>query len=148
MTIHFPPVQDFDRLPFNEANRIVYDELLPYCQSKGVQLCQYGNLNSHLAYRDFQDPSHAYYTGFSHQTLLNIGRIQRAYRFLPDFVTPTSKYQINSDRLARMVEVIQEEHLSNGDLIAAMLMRGYAARFAKRGGASQVDAEFKAKRLV
>jgi len=147
MTVCFRHVQSYDHLPRDEATRIVYDDLLPFCQSKGVELSQYGNLNSYIAHKDFHNPSHEYYSRFPTRTLLNIERIQQAFYLLPNLVTTATKYLINSAELARIVEVIQGEHLSNGDLIAAMLMRGYTARFAKKGQASQVNAEFKAKRV-
>jgi len=147
MTVSFRHVPDFNLLPHNQAADIVYNGLVPWCESKGVKLSQYGNLESSQAYLDLPNPQDEYSHRKAAHSLLNIGRIQRAFRFLNIAVTPASRYNIESERLRHCVQQMQDEYLSPGDLIAATLLMGITGRFAKKGEPYAVNCTFKAKWL-
>ena len=147
MTVKFTAVPNFSQLPAPQARDIVYNQLVPCCEAKGVHLSKYGNHASMRALhsQNFPHAMAEYSHNKSTNSLFNVDRIQRAFDFIRQNVSSTSKYQLRSYSMKHDVEKRQNEYLSNGDLIAAMLMNGYSARFAKRGEPLGVNCEFKAK---
>lgn len=141
MTITFRKVQGFDSLSLEEARRLIYDEVLPVCEEKGVMLSASGNLRS-----EYESQKEA-------GTLFEIERVQKAYRAIPKFTLPASKnskvHSHGSYGFKHIVEAYQKAedpdqnpYLANGEGILAMLLLGYPAYF---GSSPEVNCLFKIK---
>jgi hypothetical protein len=125
-----------------EFERAIYDYLVPACDREGVRLSREGNESSKgLEHQD------RYLEKRGDKDLFDVARVHRAYASIPEIMRHCSRYKCSSDGLARRVGRIQKEDISEGDLIAAMIMRGFAARFGKRGGDATLNAKFKAEIL-
>jgi hypothetical protein len=146
MTLQICAVNNFDSLPYEEAKRVIYKDLLPHCEAKGVYLSQSGNLRSPDTMRtaNFLSPVDEYTYKNDTQELLDIERIQRAFQVIDKCVQETSHFQKNSGALKVKIENWQHEDLSYGDFVAAMMLKGYAARFASRGDPLRRCCEFRA----
>jgi len=142
MSVQFHAVQGFDQLPINEVTAILYDELVPACEAKGVQLSQYGNHNGVGSLKN--DPNE-YDQKKQNNQLFEVAKVQEAYQIVQQRVANRSTYFVGSYGLKHQLEEIQGGYFSNGDTIAAMLLNGYTARFAKRGKPLGVNCQFKAK---
>jgi hypothetical protein len=144
MSVTFMPtgvVHDFDTLAPKVAENIVYNTLVPFCESNHVYLSKFGNHFSNEASPNHTSSMRTYYDEKTAHTLFNIERIQRAFRFIKENISATSTvYKTESYQLADGVALFQEEPLRQGDLIAAMLLNGITARFK-----DHVNCEFKAK---
>lgn len=141
MTVTFPRVWNFGDLPLDEAKDLLYNALVPACESKQVFLSQYGNHNALGSLK-----SMAQYVAIkARKELFNVERVQNAFKFISAHFLPSTRYTQGSYGLKHTIERIQGNYLSNGDLIAAMLMNGFTARFAKRGDPMSVNCEFKLK---
>ncbi len=141
MTVKVNPVANFDQLPLADATAILYGTVIPACEAKGVNLSFYGN---HQGRSDL-DSIERYDERKSSAKLFDVPRVQRAFAGLHAVIVDTSTYKSGSYSLKHKVEKFQGVFLSNGDLIAAMLMKGYQARFGKRGEDTELNCEFKVK---
>src|SRR3990167_11217717 len=141
MTVTFREVSDFHLLPDDQAVKVLYDELIPACERKKVCLSQYGNHNTFGALLSIAD----YNKKKEDKKLFDLQRIKTAFQAIPEMLQPITTYKLGSYGLKHTVEKRQNEYLTNGDLIATMLMQGYKARFAKSGEPLNVNCEFKAK---
>lgn len=139
MTIEFRRVDGFATMPAEEASAIIYDELLPVCEEKNVKLSEYGNHNAPGSVV----PVREYESGKAAKKLFNIERIRRVIVELNRFIKEKSTYSDSSYSLKHKIEDKQGEYLTNGDLIVAMLVSGYAARFAKKDEPLDVNCFFK-----
>lgn len=124
MTISINTVLDFDVLPIEMASRILYDHLVPTCEKQGVKLSFDGN----YAAPERKHLLEVYEKNKKKEKLFDIERIQRAYSCLGDISTRTYE-AVESCVLKRIIETYQGEYISNGDCIAAMLLKGYIAHF-------------------
>lgn len=144
MTVSMNPVPNFNTLSVADATDIIYTQLIPACEEKGVKLSGYGNhagLGSLVAVAKYNAEKAA-------RTLFDVTRIQKIFAQLDHLLAPTVHFKRGSYGLKHFVEGIQKEYASNGDLIVAMLMKGYHARFAKKGEPLNVNCEFKAQLIV
>lgn len=143
--VSFREVDNFHQLPLEEATNILYNELLPICEAKGVMLSSYGN---HAGQGSLSNVEKYNEEKASHQ-LFNVKRIQQAFASIHLIVQNTSQYKAGSYGLKHVVEnhpsQTEYRYISNGDLIVAMLLKGYEARFGKRTEAMSVNCEFKVK---
>lgn len=142
-TVSFREVPDFAQLSLEEATRIVYDELIPACENKEVMLSGYGNHNATDSLCNLEN----YNTKKIRNSLFNVERIQKAFVSIPNIVQSHSQYRIGSYGLKHVVErdPSHNEYIPNGELIAAMLLKGYKARFGKRNETIGVNCEFQVK---
>lgn len=105
------------------ASRILYDHLIPTCEKQGIKLSFQGNISSesiHLV--------EIYEKNKSEENLFNVARIQRAFSCLAH-ITPRTYEAVGSYVLKHIIESYQNEYITNGDCIAAMLLKGYVAHF-------------------
>ena len=128
VTVSYPVVAGFDKLPTGEAEKILYNELVPACEKKGVKLSANGNNAAGTSICDVEK----YTQEKAEHKLFNIERIQKAFASLDEIIQPASYYKAHSYSLKHTVERYQKEYLTNGDLIAAMLLKGHQARFGKK----------------
>lgn len=145
VTISMNPIPNFDKISEAEAKNIVYNQIVPNCESRGVKLSKYGNHvgNGSLCSVEQYDEDK------KGENLFNIKRIQQAFSDLDKIVKPLSQYKVGSYGLKHTVEKFQKEgYICNGDLIVAMLVKGYGARFGKTNESLEVNCMFKAKVLV
>jgi hypothetical protein len=122
-----------------EFEEALYDQVVLACDEKGVRLSREGNESARgLLHQD------AYLQKRADRELFDVARVQQAFAGIPGMMRSYKTYRRGSYGLKHSVERLQRNYISNGDLIAAMLMRGYAARFGKRGEGTSLNAEFKA----
>jgi len=151
-TVRFDKIDGFDEMDREEAEGVIYDILLPVCEKKGVVLTRNGNAGH--AESSKSDALQAQFEGFRSTTyrtytqlkedrdIFDLERIQSAYTRISRDFEKKSKYCWGSYGLKHRVERLQDQYLSNGDLIVAMLLCGHKARFGKRGSAMTLNAEF------
>jgi len=146
MTVSFYPIPNFDQYTKPEAQNVIYNQLIPACEKAGVYLSQAGNHNSH-------DPMHLlhwiphtnhYWKMKEQRSLLDVDRIQRCVASLDLYVKPTKSF-INSYALKHYVEELQKEYISDGDLTAAMLIKGYFAIYQPNQSGLQTHCFFRAE---
>ncbi|MDN3505607.1 MAG: hypothetical protein P0S96_00045 [Simkaniaceae bacterium] len=138
-TIQIDAVPNFDTLTEDAAEAVLYDTLVPACEAKGVMLSQYGNHAASGTVVSAQE----YRESKAGKKLFNVQRVQKAFASVHGIVENRTTYKSGSYGLKHVFEKQQSEYLSNGDLIAAMLVQGYAARFGKQTEGADVNAEFK-----
>lgn len=124
MSISINTVLDFDILPVEMASRILYDHLVPTCEKQGVKLSFHGNYASHEGIHLVE----IYEKNKREEKLFNVERIQRAFSCLGHITTRTYE-AVGSYVLKHIIESYQNEYITNGDCIAAMLLKGYIAHF-------------------
>lgn len=117
----------FDELPIDMASQIIYSQVVPACEEKKVRLSNRGNQTSLLtegAVEIYNQKTHT-------DTLFNVERIQAAFAILDDLFLPTVDFNTDSDSsdFRKDVERLQRESITNGDLIVALMLKGYSARF-------------------
>lgn len=140
VTVSTTPVPDFERLSVEEATQIIYTRVIGDCEAKGVKLSRDGNLTV-IQYPELLEK---YESLKLSRGLFDVGRVQRAFAAIPKEVRPLQSYRVTSGGLKHHVEAKQEDYLARGDLIVAMLLRGYGARFGKQTEGMKVDCDFKA----
>lgn len=109
MAVKFRTIDGFNLLPTQQAMDIVYGQLLPACQSQGVQ-----TLNHRFSIR----------------------RIQKAYACLDRLVRPCDQYKLHSSHLRDRCEYqtrVPPFEVTHSELIVAMLLKGYEASFCNEG---------------
>ncbi len=140
MTVSVKPVASFDQLSLEQAANVLYNNVIPACEAKGVKLSSYGN---HAAQGSINSVE-KYNERKAAHTLFNVARVQTAFGALDEMIQGRSQYKSGSYGLKHRVEEHQKDYITNGDLIAAMLVKGFQARFAKQGESLDVNCEFKA----
>ncbi|MCF7806542.1 MAG: hypothetical protein K9M07_06140 [Simkaniaceae bacterium] len=135
------PIEGFASMSIEDATKNVYERVIMACEDKGVLLSNYGN---HLGTGSIANRA-AYVEARKTQSLFDIRRIQKAVGQVLTLFTPHSRYSdhLSSYALKHTVEKATGEYISNGDLIVAMLINGFDARFAKRGECIGVNGHFK-----
>lgn len=125
--VSFRKVDDFDALSEEVATKILYDELVPACEAKEVKLSSYGNHAGSGSIVSVEK----YSQDKANQELFNVKRVQKAYSAIPLITANASQYKSGSYGLKHYFErhPYQSEYITNGDLIAAMLVYGHKARF-------------------
>jgi hypothetical protein len=148
MAISLKTTSNFGSLPYDDAKNVVYD-LLETLEKKGIYLSQDGNLNFPHAVRvaPYISPVEEYTYKKTTNQLLDIERIQAAFRELDRCIQETGQYQpkekTGAMRLA--VQKFQNKHLSYGDFVATMLIKGISCRFGRRGDPLEMQCEFRAE---
>ena len=136
MSVTMRSVPNFDKLSIGVATDLIYQELLPACEAKGVRLIPEG----HDVYN-----SGNYEQLKQDQTIFDVARVQRAFAAVDFIYQPASRYQSIQKPLFECHP--QGGYVSGGELMAAMILKGYTARFAKIGEPLKLRAEFKVKNL-
>lgn len=161
MAIHFNASRygiPFHSLPLEEAKKVLYTELLLCCESHGIYLCQDGNLNTEEARgryakdststrMHFYSPVEEYTYHKDYETLLDVEKVQKVFQVLDRCVKEASTYNPQSLCMKSVVEKELNESISKGDFIAAMLLKGYQARFGCRGDPLKMSCEFRAEEI-
>jgi len=136
-TISLKPIPNlFHTFSLEGAENIIYNQLVPACEAKGVMLSRYGNHASAKGVRNIEQ----YERLKEEHDLFNIEKVQAAFASINFVLRRTAQYEVSSYYLG---DVMGE--LDHGDLIAAMLLKGYSARFAKKGEPLDVNCMFKAQ---
>lgn len=125
MTIALNTIQSFDQFSLETATRIVYDEIIPRCEAKGIKLSSYGN---HASVESMVSVEQ-YNTEKQNHRLFNVARIQRAFKCLDEVMAKATVESVGSYSLKHVVERHQGESITNGDCIIAMIAKGYIADF-------------------
>lgn len=137
--VQMSAVPNFDVLPPNQAEQVLYEQLVPACEAQGIKLSGYGN---HATQQSLSSVAE-YNKEKAEHKLFNVARIQKAFSQVHHMVVDRSQYKTDSYGFKHVVEKSQGEYITNGDAIAAMLLHGYEARFGKRGQPVGVNCEFK-----
>lgn len=139
LIVSFPKIPNFDQLQISKAQEIIYNELVPACRSQRVILTVEGN--------NRKCPNVCYQYEKKNYTLLNVERIQKAFACLSQVVQRKDNKCTGSYGLKHVVERFQGEYITNGDLIAVMLLSGFAANFGK-ADKPNINASFEVKVVV
>ncbi len=131
-------VSNFHNLSFQNAQDIIYKQLVPACEAKGIFLSSYGNHAGQNSLCKVEE----YNLKKNQCNLFNVKRIQKAFNSMQALIQNTSSYQTGSYGLKNVVEAHQKSSISNGDLIATMLLKGYSANF---GSPAKVNCTFMVK---
>ncbi len=145
MTVKFGSIPNFGNLSQHDAEKVVYDQLLHCCETKSVFLSDYGNNESSNALPALGGLSskEEYYHKKQERSLFNIERIQRIFRTLNECVQEASQFN-SSNPLKQRITTHLDEAVPEGEFIVAMMVKGYFARFGKRGDPLNVSCEFRA----
>lgn len=119
MTVSIHTVLNLDLLSLEDASRILYEQLIPTCEANGIKLSSYGNHAS----LDTLYCMEIYNQKKQDRTLFNIERIQRSVACLRNISNETFE-AIKSCVLKLIIKSHQNEDITNGDCIAAMLLKG------------------------
>ena len=154
VTVAFREVAKFDQLTDDEAKHLIYDELIPVCERAGVKLSDYGNhlgIESLLSVEDYEVRK-------GEQQLFNVKRIKKAFQdlivLLEDQTEPkdlsfsavviekTDYFETSSQKLKTTLVSYFNPEIKKGDLVVAMLLKGFRAQFGSRGESLQIDCDF------
>lgn len=127
--VTFRKIYNFHKLSETDAKSIIYEELIPLCESFNIRLSFYGNHGSEESYETIDE----YEKYKNNKTLFNVSKIQQAYCCISENLrlTRNMKYKLS----LQSIKYVMEAHLkkfdfiSPGDLIIAMLVKGYSAKF-------------------
>ena len=129
--LEFPAVDKFDKLSYKSASTILYDSLVPFCEKKGVFLSTYGNHNAPRAMLTVKD----YYKSRKRKQLFHVKDVQRAFHYVGKIFI-FSKHSHTSYTLKRYLEIHptytkgeDKRYIRNGDIIAALLLKGLRAKY-------------------
>ncbi len=123
MAVHFRRIDGFDQLPAEQAQNIIYGELLPACENAGILLSRYGN----LAYEDFPpEIDQKYRLLKENRELFNLAQVQQAYQAI---VVAEAKGSMPGFCSLKGKVAGQVQDITTGDLVVALLMRGHSANF-------------------
>ena len=137
MTVHFRTVPDFAQLSYAAAETILYDELLPACEKEGVYLAPEGNAG-------FSEQMARYQECKEKKTTFCIPGLQQAFAEFNRIYCAATQYR----PVAKQPFEDKGCYISGGELMAVMMLQGFAARFQKRGADSPAfRAEFKVKEV-
>jgi len=145
--LKFPAVDKFDGLSSKNAASVLYDSLIPFCEKKGVYLSSYGNHNAPRSLFTVKE----YLNRKSRNNLFNIKGVQCAFHFIGTLFQPSSHYH-TSYKLKGRLEVHptytkdrDSRYITNGDVTAALLLKGLRAQYVCQAGIRIVNLRFKVK---
>ena len=145
--LKFPAVDKFDGLSSKKAAAVLYDSLIPFCEKKGVYLSSYGNHNAPRSLFTVKE----YLNRKSRNNLFNIKGVQCAFHFIGTLFQPSSHYH-TSYKLKGRLEVHptytkdrDSRYITNGDVTAALLLKGLRAQYVCQAGIRIVNLRFKVK---
>ncbi len=141
MSVEFRYIGNFETLPLEEAERIIYEELVPLLESKKIKLSSYGNHNSEQTLSSIRE----YNNLKAQRKLFDIPRIQLVCRDFQEMMQIYRRYTgQTSYGLKHDIERYQHLYISNGDCIVAMIVNGLRARFKRIDNKLPVNCMFKA----
>lgn len=133
----------FDKLSQTNANRYLYDEVVPQLEKAKIHLSQYGN---HIPTNTLLDNDN--YTQLKEkEQLFDIEKIQKAFSIIDQFILTKKRYERSSYGMKHQIEKVLPgdiKYITNGDFIVAMLLKGYKAWFGKNKKSMGVNCQFKA----
>lgn len=133
MLIH--PILNFDQLSVDQAYRILDKEIVPICKKKGVKLsvyCRTLSLSSVKKYNSEKQKS----------KLCNVEKVQKVFKLLDKEVVSCIHQSISLFTLKNIIKRDKGESITNGECIAAMLVKGYIADFALDQGKLGINCKF------
>lgn len=143
--ITFRKIYNFHKFSNETAKNIIYDELIPLCESLGIKLSFYGNHESNDSYENIDE----YEKYKKTQTLFNITKIQEAFKYINEIIKFHSDYHLSPLSLQYVIKEFKSNDkcnfISPGDLIVAMLLNGYSAKFSQTSIYCYFNAFYKKK---
>lgn len=120
-------VQNFHKLSIDDAEKVLYETVIPKCEEKGVKLSDYGNHAGSGSLCNIAE----YSERKENKDLFSIKRVQQAFKELDSIITsaPDHDYLLNSYGLKHTIERVQSSYITNGDTIVALLLKGHSAVF-------------------
>ena len=92
MTISMGIIQNFDQFSLETATHIVYNEIVPRCEAKGIKLSYYGN---HASVESI-DSVERYDADKENHKLFNVERIQKAFKCLDEIIAKATVESVGS----------------------------------------------------
>jgi len=140
----------FNGFQSQNLQEIISQEILPTLEKRGILLSDYGN---HASQRSLRDPIEYWKKKKVGQLGFNESCIQACAARINDLMTPAGRYMLDTSYgikavferyLAQVQGKSGYQYISNGDMIMALLIKGYRLRFTHHGE-KQVNPEVKAK---
>lgn len=137
MAMLIRPIPNFDQLPVEKAYNILYDEIAPICKENGIKLSIYcsQSLSSVKKYSKEKQRNR----------LCNVEKVQKIFKLLDEGVVNWVGQSIGLYGLRNILQRDKGEFITNGECIAAMLLKGYIADFALDRGKLDVNCQFYSK---
>jgi len=129
----------FGAMTQDQRIKHIYEVVVPFLEGKGVHLSEYGNcagLGSLISTEKYEQDRDAH-------ALFNIERVARVYSQILGLVESKATYKSGSYSLKHQIERGMSEYVANGDVILALLLHGFEARFGKSEEKAPVNCEFK-----
>lgn len=133
-----------DHMTQDILQRIIYEELVPACEDTGVLLSYAGNHRG----QDSLISEAIYRRDKMEKRLFDIASIQMILSQLDTIVTDHTEYEVDCYKLEQIVGDQVGKKVSTGDVIAAMLMKGFSASFGKINESMTMRCEFQARYVM
>lgn len=114
----------FDQKSPSEAKEIIYGRVLASCEAGHVYLSSYGNHAGMYS----QASRGQYEIDKTCNTLFEIARVQKVFAAIPELVRPIWHPHLTTPDLQAVVEK-KFGNIPQGEIILAMLLHGFKARF-------------------
>ncbi len=147
MAVTMIAVRNFNELPIEEADEIIYGELVVLCEGFQVKLSSYGNhAGANSSY-----PVELYDDQKKEHKLFNVVLVQQVFEAIGKLNIATShRHSTSASEIAGILENqpgVPDEDKENGkysygNVTAAMMLHGYTAHFVVRNQ-PKVSCEFK-----
>lgn len=124
ISISIIAVPKFDAFPIDLAVQLIYDRVVSICEQKKIRLSWEGN-HSALGKKGIE----AYDQKKEQHTLFNVETVQLAFAKVDDLLIPAENTGCDSLDLSQMLTQHCKNLVHQGDLIVAMLLKGYPAYF-------------------
>jgi hypothetical protein len=124
ISISITAVPKFDELPIDLAVQLIYDRVVSICEEKKIRLSWEGN-HSALGKKGVE----AYDRKKEQHTLFNVETVQLAFANVDDLLIPAENTGCDSLDLSQTLTDHCKDKVHQGDLIVAMLLKGYSAYF-------------------
>lgn len=135
MTMLMRPILNFDQLSVDQAYRVLHNEIVPICKKNGVKLSVYCATHSLGSIKKYN-------TEKQKSKLCNVEKVQKVFRLLDEEVVSSIHQSISLFSLRNIIKRDKGESITNGECIAAMLVKGYIADFVLDRGKFGVNCQF------
>lgn len=134
MAVITRPILNFDQLTIDKAYHILQDEIVPICKEHRVKLAIYHSTEFFTLVKKYKKKDN----------LCSVEKVQKIFSFLDldHEVTNHFKQSIGLYSLKQIIKEKKSESVTNGECIAAMLLKGYIADFAVDRSKLKVNCAF------
>lgn len=126
------PIVNFDQLTIDKAYHILHDEIVPICKENRVKLAICYSMEFLTLVKKYKKKDN----------LCSVEKVQKVFSFLDQEIANYINQSIGLYSLKQIIKEKKGERVTNGECIAAMLLKGYIADFAVDRGKLKINCEF------